>query len=488
MQLRFGTDGVRGVANLDLTPEYAMALGRAVGQVLEPKVVLIGRDTRKSGPMLEAALAAGLAAQGVDVVDVGVIPTPGVAFLAEQRSIPGLVVSASHNPFYDNGIKLFTETGQKASPELEHLLEERVDGILRNQNRPPQSDPPSSIDHDGTEQREDPAISTHRSQSAPLPQQEFSEIYGLRIGSITIDRSSRQEYIDHLVQVAEGCSLKGMSIVLDCANGAASTVAPEVLSLLGATVHTINCEPDGVNINANCGSTHPSKLAHAVVQLQADLGLAFDGDADRLIAVDRNGRALDGDELIALFAIDLQEKGVLANQAVAVTVMSNAGLSNALRKRGITTIQTEVGDRHVFQAMVEKELILGGEQSGHLVFRHLATTGDGILTGVLLTELLHRKGIGLNNLVGTTIQRLPQVLRSVAVADAQRLSEADRLWAEVAKLQAEIGSQGRILLRASGTEPLIRVMVEAPDPQQAERVVQYLCQVVERELGTALSG
>ncbi len=485
MQLKFGTDGVRGVANLELTPEYAMALGRAVGEVLEPEAVLIGRDTRKSGPMLGAALGAGLAAQGVDVVDVGVLPTPGVAFLAQRWALPGLVVSASHNPFYDNGIKLFTEEGHKAPPELERSLEEKIEELLGAPSYSLQTGSSAVTDKD-RHWGERGSPSTPKPQGTTAPSSSLSGMDSLRIGSITMDPSGRKEYVSHLVQAAAGCSLKGMSIVVDCANGAASVVAPEVFELLGAAVYPINCNPNGININDGCGSTHPSALAQAVGELGADLGLAFDGDADRLVAVDRNGRVLDGDELIALFAIDLQEKGALVNQAVVVTVMSNAGLSEALEKRGIATIRTEVGDRYVFHTMQERGLILGGEQSGHLVFRHLATTGDGILTGVLLTELLHRKGVGLESLAGTIVQRLPQQLRNVAVANTQQLAEAGRLWAEVDRVQAEIGARGRVLLRASGTEPLIRVMVEAPDPLQAEWAVQHLCQVVERELGRPL--
>ena len=441
----FGTDGVRGVANVELTPELVTALGRATARVLRPSALLVGRDTRRSGPMLQAALAAGVAAEGVDVVDLGVLPTAGVAFSAEHERVPAAMVSASHNPFYDNGIKLFDANGMKLSPEAEKEIEGELDRLLEA------GVPPAERDR--------------------------------AVGWLGVDGEAVGRYSDHLVAAIGGRRLDGLVIALDCANGAASRVAPQVLGELGANVHVMSAEPDGTNINAACGSTQPGRLAEAVPQLGADLGLAFDGDADRLVAVDRTGAVLDGDVLLAIFAVDLRSRGMLEGDAVVVTVMTNLGFRLGMASRGIAVHETPVGDRHVLAALDSEGLALGGEQSGHIVFRRLATTGDGILTGILLADTVARAGADLASLAQGLVERVPQVLVNVAVARPERLAAADEVWRAVAAIESELGGTGRVLLRASGTEQIVRVMVEAATAAAATDAAGRLCQVVEGALG-----
>jgi phosphoglucosamine mutase len=439
-QARFGTDGVRGVANADLTAELALGLGRAAARVLPAPEFLVGRDTRRSGSFLQAALSAGLASEGVDVVDLGVLPTPGVAYLSEQRGIPAAMVSASHNPFGDNGIKLFGAGGTKLTVEVEAAIEREI-GV-----------------------------------TGPGPT-------GRGVGRISADPGGVEAYRDHLQASLDGRWLDGLRVVLDCANGAASGVAPGVFELLGAEVTSMACEPDGVNINHDCGSTHPEGLAAAVVRSGADLGLAFDGDADRLLAVDHTGAIADGDALLALFAVDLSSRGELTGDTVVVTVMTNLGFRLAMAERGIGVRETPVGDRHVLAALDAEGLALGGEQSGHIVFRPRATTGDGILTGLVLADLVVRAGRPLADLSAGLVVRVPQVLANVAVADPGRLAEAKGVWDVVAAVEAELGGTGRVLLRPSGTEPLVRVMVEAVSEDQAAEAARRLCAVVEGTLG-----
>ncbi|MGH9083289.1 MAG: phosphoglucosamine mutase, partial [Acidimicrobiales bacterium] len=441
----FGTDGVRGVANADLTPELAIALGRASARVLAARTFLLGRDTRRSGPMLQAALAAGLAAEGADVVDLGVLPTAGLAFCAAQRRVPGAVVSASHNPFGDNGIKLFGPEGTKLAAADEAAIEAALDG--------------------GADLRPG---------TAPV---------GASVGSLSADPAGAAAYRRHLVGALDGRRLDGLTVVVDCAHGAASGVAPDVIADLGAAVVPTACHPDGTNINDGCGSTQPAAVARAVVEHGADLGLAFDGDADRLIAVDHSGAVVDGDALLALFAVDMAERGELAGGAVVVTVMSNLGFHHAMARRGIAVRQTPVGDRQVLAALDAEGLALGGEQSGHIVFRRRATTGDGILTGLLVADAVVRSGRPLADLVSGLVERLPQVLVNVTVEDPHRLAGAGGVWAAVADVEAELGDGGRVLLRPSGTEPLVRVMVEAPTEDQAAEAARRLVKVVEGELG-----
>ena len=452
MGVRFGTDGIRGVANDTLDTELVLALGRAAARVLPAHTFVVGRDTRRSGPMLQAALSAGLAAEGADVVDLGVLPTPGVAWVAAARAVPAAVVSASHNPFSDNGVKLFAAGGTKLPDTAERAVEEELERIMGRVERGPK---------------------------APT---------GPGVGSMRRDDDATADYVEHLIDAAEGRDLAGLTVVVDCANGAASTVAPEVLCRLGATVHVLCSEPDGTNINAGCGSTHPELVAAEVVARRADVGLALDGDADRLLAVDHRGQLVTGDELLALFATDLAGRGRLAGNTVVVTVMSNLGLRLAMDASGIAVRETQVGDRYVLEALDADGLALGGEQSGHIVFRQLATTGDGILTGVLLLDLLRRAGRPLAELAAGAMQRLPQVLKNVAVPDPTTVVDAEEVRAAVAAWEEGLGSRGRVLLRASGTEPLVRVMIEAEDEHTAERAADELCAVVLAAAGEGAPG
>jgi phosphoglucosamine mutase len=444
---RFGTDGVRGVANEELTPELALALGRATARVLPAPLFVVGRDTRRSGPLLQAAFSAGLAGEGADVVDLGVLPTPGVATVAVARQAPGVVISASHNPFGDNGIKLFSHLGTKLPPDTEREVERELTALLADPDRPP-----------------------------PRPT-------GLGVGRISADGGSVELYEAHLAATLEGRRLDGLHVVLDCANGAASAIAPRVLVELGAEVRALHDTPDGANINDRCGSTDPTELARAVVSHQADLGLAFDGDADRVIAVDHTGSIVDGDVLLALFALDLAERGHLRGNTVAVTVMTNLGFRLAMEARGIAVRETDVGDRHVLAALDADGLSLGGEQSGHIIFRARSTTGDGILTGMALADLVRRAGRSLADLSAGLVERVPQRLVNVPITRPERLADSTVVWDAVVEAEAELGHGGRVLLRPSGTEPLVRVMVEAQDEAQADAVAARLAGVVEDTLG-----
>jgi phosphoglucosamine mutase len=442
--VRFGTDGIRGVANAELGAELVLALGRATARALPARSFVVARDTRQSGPLLQAALSAGLASEGADVIDLGVLPTPAVAWHCAQRHLPGAVVSASHNPFTDNGVKLFAAGGLKLPMAAEAAVEEELDRVLAHEARGPR---------------------------APT---------GHAVGRLSSDADAASGYIDHLVQALEGRSLEGMRVVVDCANGAASSIAPVVLGRLGATVDAIASDPDGTNINDGCGSNHPDRVAAEVVARGAELGLALDGDADRLVAVDHTGAATTGDELLALFATDLAGRGRLAGNTVVVTVMSNLGFRLAMAEKGIVVRETPIGDRYVLEELNADGLTLGGEQSGHLLFREVATTGDGVLTGVLLMDLLRRTGRPLADLAREVMQRLPQVLVNVPAVDPSLVVQSDEVQAEVAAVALELGDSGRVLLRASGTEPLVRVMVEAADEHQAELVAGRLRVVVER--------
>jgi len=449
IRAQFGTDGVRGVANVELSPELVLALGRAVARTITATTFLIGRDTRKSGPMLQAALSAGLASEGADVVDVGVLPTPALAWLSASRDLPAVVISASHNPFADNGIKLFAAGGAKLSLETEAAIEDELERTL------------------------DPSVKGPRS------------LEGHGVGSLTGDLDLGGSYVEHLGTLLDGRRLEGLRLVVDSANGAASGLAARVYEQLGAEVVAIGCEPDGTNINAGCGSTSTETLALAVVEHQADLGLALDGDADRLLAVDGAGALVNGDELIALFALDLAERGQLAGNTVVVTVMTNLGFRLAMEERGIVVKETAVGDRYVLAAVDKDGLSLGGEQSGHIIFRRLATTGDGLLTGLVLADLLARAGRPLAELLDGLVTRVPQVLINVPVPNTELLAVAEAVWSAVAEEQGRLGDGGRVLLRPSGTEPLVRVMVEAPGDGVAEEIAHRLGNLVGFELQSA---
>ncbi len=443
--LKFGTDGVRGVANVDLTPELVLALGRAAARVLGGKRFVVGRDTRRSGPLLEAALVAGLTAEGVDVTTLGVAPTPAVAWLAAADGIAGAVISASHNSFADNGVKLFTAGGSKLSDEVEEALEAELRRLL-DQHDP---DPAPAGDAVGT----------------------------LVDGAAAVDR-----WAESVLGSIDGRGLKDLRVVVDCANGAATAVAPRVLQALGAVVEVLHAEPDGTNINAACGSTHPDDLRRAVVTHGADAGLAFDGDADRVLAIDAAGRLIDGDQIIGICAIDRHERGRLAKDTVVVTVMTNLGFRLGMADHGIEVLEVPVGDRYVLEALGDVGLSLGGEQSGHVVFADLATTGDGLLTAVQLLDVMCRSGRPLAELADTAMTRLPQVLHNVRVA-AKGMDLTDLLAGDIAAVEAELGDHGRVLVRGSGTEPLVRVMVEAPTHEQAAAAADRLARQVER-LGT----
>jgi phosphoglucosamine mutase len=435
----FGTDGVRGKANTELTPELAFKLGKAGAYVLgkgqEKAKIVIGKDTRISGDMLEAALAAGICSMGVDVLKAGVLPTPGVAFLTRTlESSAGVVISASHNPYEDNGIKFFAGSGFKLSDELEDEIEDTLKRI----------------------------------DELELPS-------GSEIGSIVEVENASEKYSAFLKKTS--VSLNNLKIVLDCANGAAFEVGPKVLADLGAEVIPLYNQPDGININVHCGSTHPEVLAKEVLQHGADLGLACDGDADRIIAVDENGNILDGDVIMVICAQALKEKGKLAHNSLVVTVMSNMGLHKALRKAGIQILETKVGDRYVMEKLLESGTVLGGEQSGHLIFLEHNTTGDGLLSGLQLLSVLKEKKAKLSELA-KQMKRFPQVLVNTSVGSKDKIMENEQVNLKIREIQENLGEDGRILVRPSGTESLIRVMLEGPDQQELTRLAEEIVKVV----------
>lgn len=436
MTLRFGTDGVRGPAS-EFTDALVIALGQAAAQVLGSSSFVIGRDTRESGGRLERALVTGLAQVGAKPLSMGVVPTPAVAWVCAQRGVPGAVISASHNPWSDNGIKFFAAGGRKLSDELEDALESALDAFVA-----------TGID---------PAA----------------------MADIATDTEVVSEWCNAVSSSVS--SIAPMRIVIDCANGAASSVAPGIFRGLGLDVEVLHAQPDGRNINDACGSTHPEDLQRAVVANGAALGLAFDGDADRLLAVDERGELVDGDQLIALFARDMRERGELTGNRVVVTVMSNLGFRLAMDAQGIEVVETPVGDRHVLEALARTSSSLGGEQSGHIVFAERATTGDGVLSGVQLVDLVGRSQAPLSVLAAEVMERLPQVLRNVRL-EARRKDLgaflAEAIASEVAAVEANLGARGRVLIRPSGTEPLVRVMVEAPTMEQAEAAADNLAAAV----------
>ena len=445
MSLRFGTDGVRGDAETELTRELVLALGRAAALVLPGERWLIGRDTRASGPRIGRDLGAGLALEGREVELLGVLPTPGIAFLSTVEDRPAAVISASHNPWTDNGIKFFAPGGRKLTDEIEERLEAELDRLLDG------SDASGSIDDAPVDDGPEAEADVHR-------------------------------YRDWLVGSLDGRGLDGLRVVLDCANGAASGLAPEVFGMLGATVEVFHDQPDGRNINAGCGSTDPSALVQRMRQGGADIGLAFDGDADRVIAVDEHGNIIDGDHIIAMCAIDRRDRGLLPNDTVVITVMSNLGLRRGLAATGIEVIETPVGDRYVLEALDQHGLMLGGEQSGHIIFRDLATTGDGVLTGLQVADLLMRSGRFLSDWAQTSMRSYPQVLRNVKVKSRDG-GLVDRLAGDIAAVEAELADDGRVLVRPSGTEPVVRVMVEAPSTLLAEAMADRLVAAVQRAAG-----
>ena len=446
MTLRFGTDGVRGEADTELTDVLVEALGRAAARVLPAERFLIGRDLRRSGPRIEAALVRGLAAEGVGADLLGVVPTPAVAWLSAAEDRPAAMISASHNPAPDNGIKLFAAGGRKLSDEVEERLEAELDGLLRAQA--PTADGVHAVE--------------------PVePVDATGEV---------------QRWCDAVAGSIEGRRLDGLSLVVDGANGSASAFAGPVLRSLGAEVEVLHADPDGTNINAGCGSTHPGSLQARVVEVGADAGLAFDGDADRVLAVDAAGRLVSGDHLIAICALDRHERGRLPGDTVVVTVMTNLGFRISMAERGLHVVDTKVGDRYVLEALEEGGWALGGEQSGHIIFRDLATTGDGLLTGVQVLDVMVRTGRPLADLADDAMTELPQVLHNVRVARRDP-TLVDRLADDIAAVEAELGDHGRVLVRPSGTEPVVRVMVEAPTEARAEAAAQRLAAALQALAG-----
>ncbi len=442
----FGTDGVRGLANRDLTAELAVDLAVAAAHVLgevgafadQRPTAVVARDPRASGEFLEAAVVAGLASAGVDVHRLGVVPTPGAAYLTSHLAADmGVMISASHNAMPDNGIKFLARGGLKLDDDIERLIEDRL---------------------------EEP----------------WDRPVGADVGRIGDSHAGVAAYVKHLVE-STPARLDGLTVVLDCANGAAHRVGPEVFEQLGATVVAIHAEPDGLNINLNCGSTHLDDLQKAVVEHGADAGFAFDGDADRCLAVDRTGAVVDGDHILAILALAARDAGRLVDDTVVATVMSNLGFVQALTAEGITVIQTAVGDRYVLEAMRAGGFSMGGEQSGHVIMGDFATTGDGVLTAAHLAARMQQTGSSLAALA-SVMRRLPQVLVNVPDVDKSRADTDPILQGEVAIATARLGDNGRVLLRQSGTEPLVRVMVEATTHEEASSVAQHLADVVRTTL------
>lgn len=440
----FGTDGVRGVANRELTPELALAIGRALGAGLDAhRRVVIGRDTRRSGPMLEAALAAGLASAGVDVACLGVLPTPAIAEAVPlMGAAAGAVISASHNPYPDNGIKLIGADGFKLADAQEADVERRL---------------------------EDPADGARPTAAG--------------LGTIVDVDDAVERYVLSLIERYPS-SLSGVSIVIDCANGATSVTAPEVLRRLGARVTVINAVPDGLNINAGCGSTHPEALQAAVRDGGHQLGFAFDGDGDRVLAVDHDGTLVDGDQILAILALHLARADALPGRAVVTTTMTNLGFRRAMAGNGIEVRWTDVGDRYVLAEMLAGGYVLGGEQSGHLINLRSGPTGDGLATALMVLAALADAGQGLSA-AAAVMQRLPQTLVGVRSARKDELAAADEVWEQVRAFEAQFGDDGRVVVRASGTEPLVRVMVEAPERSDCEEWCARIAGAVERVLGDA---
>ena len=435
--LHFGTDGVRGVALEELTAESVRDLGRAVARVLAPEAVVIGRDTRRSGPALESALVQGVASEGVAVRLLGVAPTPAVAFVAERTGSVGISITASHNPWTDNGVKVFGLGGRKLTDVEQIEIERQWHAVA--------GEPLDALPAD------------------------VEDVSGML-----------DDYVEHRASVAG--SLGGLSVVLDCGNGAMSATAGRVFASTGAAVRVLFDAPDGTNINAGCGATDTAALSAAVREFGADLGLAFDGDGDRVIAVDAAGDVVDGDRMLAMAALDLAGRGLLRNRSVAVTVMSNLGFHRAMAAAEIGVVTTPVGDRNVLLALDEHDLVLGGEQSGHIIYRAHATTGDGLLAGLFLCEFVRRSAGSLRDVASGAMETFPQVLVNVPVRE--RIEDPATLIAEeIDAVSRRLGFDGRVLVRASGTEPLVRIMVEATNPDLARSAADELRQALQSHAG-----
>ncbi|MCV7450354.1 phosphoglucosamine mutase [Micrococcus luteus] len=447
MSRLFGTDGVRGLANETLTVELSVQLAQAASPVLGAEafdagrrpVAVVARDPRISGEFIAAAVQAGLASSGVDVWDAGVLPTPAAAYLVGDLDADfGVMISASHNPAPDNGIKFLARGGEKLTDAQEDEIIRHLEGVTP---RRPQ---------------------------------------GADVGRVRVFADAEDRYVLHLLQTLPH-RLDGLKVVLDCAHGAAAGCSPEAFRAAGAEVVVIGASPDGLNINDGYGSTHLEKLQAAVREHGADLGIAHDGDADRCLAVDERGEVVDGDQIMGVMAVALKDRGVLRDDTLVVTVMSNLGLKLAMGREGVRLVETQVGDRYVLAGMKLGDYSLGGEQSGHVIFSDHATTGDGVLTGLQLASRVAETGTPLSELAAV-MDRLPQVLVNVRGVDKSRAAEDEAVQAAVAEAEARLGETGRVLLRPSGTEPVVRVMVEAPDEETAGREAQVLADVVQREL------
>ena len=438
----FGTDGVRGSANKDLTPELVFALGKSASLVIAQQhgkgraSAVVGRDPRASGEMLEAALIAGLATVGVDVLKVGVLPTPAIAYLTQYyKADLGIVLSASHNVFSDNGVKFFSKDGKKLPDEVEDEIEKNLD------------------------------------TKVPHPT-------GSEVGRVKEMADAYEAYVSHLLETINLGALKGLKIVVDCANGAASEVAPDVYHRAGAEVIAIHNSPNGLNINENCGSTYMQSLIETVKKEKADLGIAHDGDADRCLAVDELGNIIDGDHILALLAKDFKDNSKLSSQTVVSTVMANLGFKFAMKEQAISIIETQVGDRYVLEAMEEKNFVLGGEQSGHVIMRNYSTTGDGLLTALHLMNAVTNQKKPLSEL-SKIVKKYPQILINVSNVDRGKIGN-EKLQNAVKEAEKQLGNKGRILLRPSGTEELIRVMVEAETQNTADSIAKQIAEVVKQ--------
>jgi len=442
----FGTDGVRGIANVELTPEMAFDLGRAGSYVLSKQDssarprIMVGKDTRVSGDMLEASLIAGICSTGSDVLTLGVIPTPAVAYLTQQyQASCGIVISASHNPVQDNGIKFFGPNGYKLPDEIENEIE----GLVLEGN-----------------------------PDLPRPR-------GEEVGRVYDVAEAQKRYLEFLTGCyGEKNDLSNFRIVLDCANGAAYQTAPLMWEMLGAKIIPINNQPNGININDRCGSTYTETLKKEVVRQKAHLGIAYDGDADRCIAIDERGTELDGDHIMVICGLDMMRQGRLKPARVAATVMSNIGLDIALKREGITVDSCAVGDRYVLEKMKETGALLGGEQSGHIIFLEHATTGDGLLTSLKLVEVMKRTGLSLSELA-QDMEKQPQILVNVKLEDKDTILNHKLVTAALASAESKLGEWGKLVVRPSGTEPLVRIMAQGPEQYLLEEVIKEISDAIQ---------
>jgi phosphoglucosamine mutase len=445
----FGTDGIRGEANVfPMLPEIALQVGRAIGYLFKNhniyfSKVLIGKDTRLSGYIFESSLVAGLCSMGVSTFLVGPLPTPAVAFLnKDMRADAGVMISASHNPYYDNGIKIFDKNGYKLPDELEEKIEKLIF---------------------------DETFSTKR-----CLKNELGKAYRIK------DAPGR--YAVHLKSVVPPyLNFEGLKVVIDCANGAAYQIGPQILEELGAEVISIGCSPNGININENCGALYPEKTKELVMQSKAHLGIALDGDGDRIVVIDEKGNQIDGDDILALFALDFKNRNILLNNTVVGTIMNNLGLEKFLEKQGISFVRTSVGDRYVLMKMKELGSILGGETSGHIIFLDKATTGDGLLTGIRLISLIKEKGKPLSELI-PLFEKFPQVIINVKVKEKKPVEEIEGLEEKIKLAKSKIGKRGRIIIRPSGTEPKYRIMVEGDKKELIEEIAKELADYIKQKL------